>query len=602
MRSNLLLVALAFFTYTIFNCNIYSQEQLIILDEEYSDWYQITGVSDTSETVSGIDLKQLKVANFEEYIFLYIEMSEMINLQDNNSITLFIDSDNNPATGFSINGIGAELKYEFGKRGGRYYYNNTSTSIGHENIELITMPTVTSNIFEIQININSIIAGRPLFADSTISVIVKNNVTDGDIIPNDNGGYKYSFINSEPQSSVSYSIKKLDENDLRVVSYNIERDQLFDAANKEAHRRIFQALKPDIIGFQEIYNHSAQQTADLIEEFLPSSEGEEWYNAKKGSDVITVSRFPITQSFAIDNNAAFLIDMQSKYQRDLLFINAHTPCCANNESRQKEIDNFMSFVREAKEDGGVLTITEGTPIVVVGDMNLVGYKQQQTTLITGDIVNQSIYGEAFLPDWDSTHFADTKPVVTNMPSTFTWYNEGSSFSPGRLDYIVFSNSVMSKTNGFNLFTNTLPEDSLRMYNLNSSDVTSVADHIPVVVDFRFSPFVSVNNHFLKLNYEFELNQNYPNPFNPSTTIKYSIPVETRRGVSPHVTLKVYDILGREVAILVNQNQNGGNYEVQFSTNGVASRLPSGVYFYKLTATTPNSSATFTATKKLLLLK
>ncbi len=591
MRSNLFLVTIVLFIFTLlFSSAIYSQDQRIILDEEYSDWSQISGVHDTSETASGIDLIQLKITNYNEYIFLFIEMSEMINLQDNNSITLFIDSDNNNSTGFSINGIGAELKYEFGKRSGRFYYDNTSTSIGHENIELITMPTVTSNIFEIQINTNSVIAGKALFADSIISVIVKNDVTNGDIIPNNSGGYKYSFTNSEPQSIVSYSIKKLDEDDLRVVSYNVERDQLFDGSRKEAYRRIFQALKPDIIGFQEIYNHSAQQTADLIEEFLPSAEGEEWYNSKKGSDVIIVSRFPITQSFAIDNNAAFFIDMQTKYKRDLLFINAHTPCCGNNESRQREIDNFMSFVREAKKDGGVLTITEGTPIVIVGDMNLVGYKQQQTTLITGDIVNQSTYGEAFLPDWDSTYLVDTKPIVTNMPSTFTWYNEGSSFSPGRLDYIVFSNSVMSETNKFTLFTDALPEDSLRIYNLNSNDVTSVADHLPVVVDFKFPPIVSVSNN--SLNYEFELYQNYPNPFNPITVIRYEI------GETRIVSLNIYNSLGQKVVTLVNKEQIADIYEVQFD----ASILTSGIYFYKLTVSNSDGSAPFVAAKKLILLK
>jgi len=95
-------------------------------------------------------------------------------------------------------------------------------------------------------------------------------------------------------------------------------------------------------------------------------------------------------------------------------------------------------------------------------------------------------------------------------------------------------------------------------------------------------------------------QNYPNPFNPSTTIKYSIPnVETRRGVSPLVTLKIYDILGREVVSLVDQKQNPGNYEVVFN----ASHLSSGTYFYRLVSGTSTGSVTdFSKTMKLLLVK
>ncbi|NOX66788.1 MAG: T9SS type A sorting domain-containing protein [Chlorobi bacterium] len=92
--------------------------------------------------------------------------------------------------------------------------------------------------------------------------------------------------------------------------------------------------------------------------------------------------------------------------------------------------------------------------------------------------------------------------------------------------------------------------------------------------------------------EFKLFQNYPNPFNPGTKIKYSIPNDVRRGHAPSVRLKVYDILGREVAVLVNEQQQPGNYEVVFN----AENLVSGTYFYRLTA------GSFSKTMKLLLLK
>ncbi|MHB9011267.1 MAG: T9SS type A sorting domain-containing protein [Ignavibacteriaceae bacterium] len=85
---------------------------------------------------------------------------------------------------------------------------------------------------------------------------------------------------------------------------------------------------------------------------------------------------------------------------------------------------------------------------------------------------------------------------------------------------------------------------------------------------------------------FSLSQNYPNPFNPTTLIKYSIP---KSGI---VTLKVYNLLGQEVATLVNQEQNTGNYTVNFD----ASKLASGVYMYSL------QSGDFSLTKKMALLK
>jgi hypothetical protein len=85
---------------------------------------------------------------------------------------------------------------------------------------------------------------------------------------------------------------------------------------------------------------------------------------------------------------------------------------------------------------------------------------------------------------------------------------------------------------------------------------------------------------------FSLLQNYPNPFNPTTTIKYSIPN------SQHVILKLFDLLGRQIAVLVDQNQHAGFYNVAFD----AGKLASGVYFYRIEA------GLFVQTKKMLLLK
>ena len=97
---------------------------------------------------------------------------------------------------------------------------------------------------------------------------------------------------------------------------------------------------------------------------------------------------------------------------------------------------------------------------------------------------------------------------------------------------------------------------------------------------------SVNKAKNNLPTEYALVQNYPNPFNPSTTIEYAIPERS------NVTIKVFDILGREVAILVNEEKKAGNYKIDFN----ASNLTSGIYFYKIEA------GKFKETKKLILLK
>ncbi|GIK59451.1 MAG: T9SS type A sorting domain-containing protein [Ignavibacteriota bacterium] len=84
--------------------------------------------------------------------------------------------------------------------------------------------------------------------------------------------------------------------------------------------------------------------------------------------------------------------------------------------------------------------------------------------------------------------------------------------------------------------------------------------------------VGVNDDETIVN-QFKLEQNFPNPFNPSTIINYSVPV------TAFVTLKVYDILGNEIAVLVNETKQAADYQINFN----ASELKSGIYFYQLRA-------------------
>ncbi|KAF0153111.1 MAG: beta-glucuronidase [Ignavibacteria bacterium] len=104
--------------------------------------------------------------------------------------------------------------------------------------------------------------------------------------------------------------------------------------------------------------------------------------------------------------------------------------------------------------------------------------------------------------------------------------------------------------------------------------------------------VSVDSESSAIPGEFKLEQNYPNPFNPTTTISYKL-----KGAS-HVTLKVYDVLGREVETLVNEYKQAGTYKATFDTRHVelSQSIPSGIYFYRI------SAGGYTAVRKMILLK
>ena len=105
-------------------------------------------------------------------------------------------------------------------------------------------------------------------------------------------------------------------------------------------------------------------------------------------------------------------------------------------------------------------------------------------------------------------------------------------------------------------------------------------------DFSYSDVVDV---FLFPD-DYSLTQNYPNPFNPSTLIKFSL------GKTGYTTLKLYDVLGKEVAALVNGELEAGPHEVTFDASSATGGLPSGTYFYTLT------SGSYTETRKMMFLK
>jgi hypothetical protein len=115
--------------------------------------------------------------------------------------------------------------------------------------------------------------------------------------------------------------------------------------------------------------------------------------------------------------------------------------------------------------------------------------------------------------------------------------------------------------------------------------TSAIVPIPIFVDVEETNYAVLS--------EYELRQNYPNPFNPTTNIPFTI------SNFLFVSIKVYDVLGNEVATLINEEKPVGTYEVEFNASG----LPSGIYFYQLKAVpTGRQAGSFVETKKMVLMK
>lgn len=139
----------------------------------------------------------------------------------------------------------------------------------------------------------------------------------------------------------------------------------------------------------------------------------------------------------------------------------------------------------------------------------------------------------------------------------------------------------------------IPKKDTYFYRLEQMDTDGKTEYSDTIMVDLLS---SVIDDKEEIPTEFNLYQNYPNPFNPVTTIRYSIPsgVET----SYMTSLRIYDVLGNEVATLVNEPQTAGNYEVKFNSSHPehGRSMASGVYYYKL------QSGSFVQVKKLIIMK
>jgi len=146
------------------------------------------------------------------------------------------------------------------------------------------------------------------------------------------------------------------------------------------------------------------------------------------------------------------------------------------------VDQVLAFLRDAQTEGGTIDIPQGTPVIIAGDMNFVGDDQQPFSMRTGTVVDTSRFGPSFTPDWDGSNLTDAAPPVTGWPMDFTWYSPPSSFVPGRLDYIYYTDSVLRAVRRYTLFTPALSGEQLEATGLQSDDVLRASDHLPLVID------------------------------------------------------------------------------------------------------------------------
>lgn len=250
-----------------------------------------------------------------------------------------------------------------------------------------------------------------------------------------------------------------------------------------------------------------------------------------------------------------------------------------NDATLSTVTNFAVTIKFTVDMTGAVSAINQQPFTSIDDVRLCGANAPLK------------WPDGGWPNADSTKTIKLYDNGTNGDVTAgdnVWSREVTfpQYSPLRIQYKYGANWGLPSNQGGNDNENGVGAD--HFINLTSNMISAtvenvfgtMGDHelVNVVTDVR-----DLQNG---TPVTYELSQNYPNPFNPSTMIRFAIPQEGM------VNIKIFNTLGQEVATLVNEYRNAGNYEVDFNASG----LTSGIYFYTIT------SNNFTLTKKMMLLK
>ena len=254
------------------------------------------------------------------------------------------------------------------------------------------------------------------------------------------------------------------EGDFRVVSWNVQFGNLLD--DKDRSARILKVLQPDVLLIQEL---DGEDTSVLLEQFLKETLGGRW-NAKLNEPNGTprhhrlvsaiATSAPMLQSFTVCTPPLKAIGSTTYFkEKPVNFISLHLRCCGGPTSEAE-----LQRQEEAKEIHNTVSNMQSPRWVIAGDWNLVGTKKP-LTIVQSDFLASV---QAYQPDG-----------LLNA----TWSDSTSSFTPGRLDWMLYSPTFLRVSKSFVLDSSDLDSNTLLANDLLSEDTKELSDHLPLVADF-----------------------------------------------------------------------------------------------------------------------
>lgn len=466
----------------------------IKVDGAFTDWIQARNLhhdpaGDASS--STLDFVTLGASVSADGLSLYIGLAEPQVLSDSN-LKIYLDVDGNTETGTAFGGLGVDLLLDFSlvqddlrffPAQGVYFPEGDSVPATEVIADFFpnglndftTHPASTE--FEILVPLDAL---RGLDPGGRLGILLRNRVSD---FAPDLGNTFYIHVpyHVRPPLPVD-SLEKEDPGDIRLAAWNVLQDGPMNPLKEDAFGRILAATQPDIINFQELYDASTTWARNFVGRWIPLTQGQ-WYTAKQ-NDCITVSRFPILDTWTVNGNLVVLVQTEPLWGFDTVIVNAHTPAHVENQAaRINETRNIMLLLRSLL-NGSRPDAPEGAfTVFITGDLNANSPKLELASARTGTFVDPAFQDLNYWTDAYRLPMVDAAPRHTHalLPRLFTW----RSFSSGtaqRLDYIFYQQSRLTRRKAYVVDTQSMPAEFLEQNGLLVADARE-SDHLLLIADF-----------------------------------------------------------------------------------------------------------------------
>ncbi|MFI4915325.1 MAG: endonuclease/exonuclease/phosphatase family protein [Phycisphaerales bacterium JB060] len=457
--------------------------QTITLDGDVSEWPRdIAAVADA------------------HYLYLRFKLDGQIRtLQGMDTpVSIYIDADGDPATGATLDepaisgGLGADIEIIFSPRepdaprvGAGVMFriqkpDGVARVVPHEMLGFSFAPTHASEWYEARIARSAVeelglnpdglgtagrIAGVVVMRDGRGDVSAWADPFEVDAPP------------AEPLTGRDIRVPPRPDDAIRVLSYNVERSS--PVSNPQPFARIIRVLDPDVLLLQEW----DQGDADALRAWLTAhvDDSTQWHVLKGPAwGVAVASKHPLSVLTPLDtpnpvnaqNALRFVGGLAQTPLGPLAVGSTHLKCCGtmgSREDRQRVAEATAiadMLARALDQDPGAAS----WGLVVGGDLNLVGSRPPLEAIAAG-------------ADLDGSDLAVCEPSRLGDQAMYTWYDPGSAFTPGRLDFLLYSDAGAEAANSFVFDTGVLSEAALARLGLDATD-TAASDHLPVVLDVR----------------------------------------------------------------------------------------------------------------------